>query len=98
MYTGTLLCDVLLPSDSRSLKVKRGYVRPVIAALRRFEVAVAEVGATDRYGRAELGVAIVSGAAARVTEVLDACERAIAARPELEVLSVARRIYSSTDE
>src|SRR5690606_12398979 len=51
VYTGTAVFDVLLPGDSRSLKTKRSYVRPVVAALRRCEVAVAEVGALDRYGR-----------------------------------------------
>ena len=35
--------DLLLPGDSRSLKQKRSYVRPIIAMLRKFEVSVAEV-------------------------------------------------------
>lgn len=60
MYTGTAVFDLLLPGDSRSLKAKRSYVRPVLAALRRYQVAVAEVGALDRHGRAEIGVAVVA--------------------------------------
>ena len=64
MYTGTAVFDVLLPGDSRSLKAKRSYVRPIVAALRRFEVSVAEVGALDLHGRAEIGVAVVAAEAA----------------------------------
>jgi uncharacterized protein len=96
VYTGTAVFDVLLPEDSRSLKAKRGYVRPVVAALRKCEVAVAEVGALDRYGRTEIGVAVIATDARHVSEVLDTCERLVAGRPELELLSVRRRLH--TDE
>lgn len=98
MYTGTAVFDLLLPGDSRSLKVKRSYVRPVVAALRRFEVAVAEVGARDRYGRVEIGVATVAAEPGQVTAVLERCERLVAGRPELELLSVRRRLRSDDDE
>jgi uncharacterized protein len=97
MYTGTAVFDVLLPGDSRSLKAKRSYVRPVVAALRRFEVAVAEVGALDRHGRAEIGVAVVAADAGHVGSVLDACEKLVAGRPELELLSVRRRLHGDDD-
>jgi len=97
MHTGTALFDVLLPGDSQSLKAKRSYVRPVIAALRRFDVAAAEVGALDRHGRALIGVAVVSAEVGHVAEVLDACERLVAARPELELLSVRRRLHGGDD-
>lgn len=91
------MVDTLLPSDSRSLKAKRAYIRPVLAALHRLEVAAAEVGAQDLHGRAEFGVAVVSRDASHVTDVLDTCERLVAGRPELELLSVQRRLYSSED-
>lgn len=97
MYTGTAVFDLLLPGDSRSLKTKRSYVRPIVAALRRFEVAVAEVGLLDRHGRAEIGVAAVAADVAHVTEVLDACERLIAGRPEIELISVHRRLHGDQD-
>lgn len=97
VYTGTAVFDVLLPSDSRSLKAKRSYVRPVVAALRRFEVAAAEVGALDLHGRAEIGVAAVAADAGHVTELLDACEKLVAGRPELDLLSVRRRRYGDGD-
>jgi uncharacterized protein YlxP (DUF503 family) len=83
VYTGTAVFDLLLPGDSRSLKAKRAYVRPIVAALRRFEVAVAEVGLLDRHGRAEIGVATVAADVAHITEV--------------ELLSVRRRLHGEDD-
>lgn len=97
VYTGTAIFDVLLPGDSRSLKAKRSYIRPVLAALRRYEVAAAEVGALDRYGRAEIGVAVVAAEARHATSVLDTCERLVASRPELELLSVRRTLRGDDD-
>ena len=97
MYTGTLRFDLLLPSDSRSLKAKRSYVRPIVAALRRYEVSAAEVGALDRHGRAEIGIAVVAAEPVHVREVLDTCERVVAARPEIELLSVRRQLHGDDD-
>ncbi|WP_018220656.1 DUF503 domain-containing protein [Salinispora pacifica] len=97
MFTGTAVFDLLLPGDSRSLKAKRSYVRPIVSALRRVEVSTAEVGALDLHGRAEIGVAVVAATAAHVREVLDSCERLVATRPEVELLSVRRRLYGADD-
>jgi hypothetical protein len=97
MFTGTAIFDLLLPGDSRSLKAKRSYVRPIVAALRRFDVSAAEVGALDLHGRARIGVAVVAAEAAHVGEVLDACERLVAGRPEVELLSVRRRLHGEDD-
>jgi uncharacterized protein YlxP (DUF503 family) len=97
VYTGTAVFDLLLPEDSRSLKAKRAYVRPIVAALRRFEVAVAEVGALELCGRAEIGVAVVSADAGHANRVLDSCERLVAGRPEAELLSVHRRLHGEHD-
>ncbi len=90
--------DVLL-GDVHSLKQKRSVVRPVIAELRRrFEVSVAEVGHLDLHRRALLGVAAVAADAAHVKEQLDACEHAVASRPELELLSARTRLFGAGDE
>ncbi|MFY1690803.1 DUF503 domain-containing protein [Plantactinospora sp. WMMB782] len=97
MYTGTVVFDLLLPGDSRSLKAKRSYVRPIVAALRRFEVSAAEVGSLDLHGRARIGVALVASEPAHVGTVLDACERLVAGRPEIELLSVRRRLHGEED-
>jgi uncharacterized protein YlxP (DUF503 family) len=98
VYTATALFDLLLPGDARSLKAKRSYVRPLIAQLRKFEVAVAEVGALDLHGRAQVGVAVVAAEPGHAREVLDACERAVAGMPEFELLSVRRRLHGGDDE
>ncbi len=97
MFTGTLHLDVLLPADSHSLKARRSYVRPVVAALQRLDVAVAEVGDVALHGRAQFGVAAVARDVQHVNEVLDACERLVAGRPELELLSVQRRLHGADD-
>ncbi|MFN8169450.1 MAG: DUF503 domain-containing protein [Candidatus Nanopelagicales bacterium] len=98
MFVGSLELDVLL-GDVRSLKQKRSVVRPVLAELRRsHEVAVAEVGDQDLHRRAVIGVAVVSGDPGRCTEVLDACERMVAARPELDLLGARRVLRSSSDD
>jgi len=97
VYTGTAVFDLLLPSDSRSLKAKRSYVRPIIAALRKFEVAAAEVGLMDVHGRTEIGVAVVAPDAAHIGEVLESVERLVVGRPEVEVLSVRRQLHGEDD-
>lgn len=97
MFTGTLALDLLL-GDVRSLKQKRSVVRPVVAGLRRtFEVSAAEVGDQDLYRRALVGVSVVAADAGHCREVLDACERWVADRPELEVLSARQRLYGDED-
>jgi uncharacterized protein YlxP (DUF503 family) len=98
MYVGALELDVLL-GDVSSLKEKRSLVRPVIAELRRkFDVAVAEAGHLDLHRRTLIGVSCVAADAGQVTGVLDRCERLVAARPELELLSARRRIIGPHDE
>lgn len=94
VYVGTLMLDLLL-GDVRSLKQKRSVVRPVVAELRRrFEVACAETGHTDLHRRVEVGVAVVSSDATHCQEVLEACERLVASRPELELLSARQRVWN----
>ena len=82
MFIGTLALDLLL-GDVHSLKEKRGVVRPIVAELRRkFEVSAAEAGHLDLHRRALIGVAVVAADRAHCVEVLDACERMVAGRPE----------------
>ena len=99
MYLGALTLDVLL-GDIRSLKQKRSAVAAIIAEVRRRHpgVAVAETGSLDTRRRAEIGVAAVASTAAHVTEVLGACERLVAARPDIELLSARFRLVSEEEE
>ena len=97
MWMGTLEFDLLL-GDVHSLKEKRSVIRPVMAEIRRkYEVSVAESGQPELHRRAEIGVGLVSAASGHITEVLDAVERLVAARPEIELLSSRRRVFSTDD-
>jgi uncharacterized protein YlxP (DUF503 family) len=98
MYVGAVEFDVLF-GDVHSLKQKRSIVRPVVAELRRrFEVAVAEAGHLDLHRRALIGVACVAADHGHVVEVLERCERFVAARPEMELLSARHRVLGPEDE
>ncbi len=99
MYVGALTLDVLL-GDVRSLKQKRSVVRPLIAEVhRRFPgVAVGETGYLDLHRRAEIGIAVVSSTAANAREVLDACERFVAGRPEIELLAARQRLLTEESD
>ena len=98
MFAGVLTFDLLL-GDVHSLKEKRSVVRPVVAELRRtFEVSAAETGNMDLHRRAEIAVAVVGSTAQHCREVLDGCERMVAARPELELLSARQQLIGADDE
>ncbi len=97
VFVGVLSLDLLL-GDVHSLKEKRSVVRPIVAEVRRrFEVAAAEAGYLDLHRRALLGVAVVAPDQAHCVEILDACERLVAARPEIDLLSARRRFHSEED-
>ena len=97
MFTGSLAVDLLL-GDVHSLKEKRSVVRPIVSELRRkHEVSAAEAGHLDLHRRALIGVAVVAPDAAHVRRVLDACERLVAARPEVEVLSAHQQLFGQED-
>ena len=97
MFVGALELDVLL-GDVHSLKEKRSVVRPVLAEIRRkYEVSVAEAGHLDLPRRALVGVSVVAADAEHVRDVLDACERLVAGRTEVELLSVRRRLHGDDD-
>ena len=97
MFVGSLSVDLLL-GDVHSLKEKRAVVRPIVAELaRKFAVSAAEVGDQDLHRRALVGVAVIAGDAAHCREVLDACERLVAGRPEVEILSARQKLYGEDD-
>jgi uncharacterized protein YlxP (DUF503 family) len=98
MWIGWLEFDILL-GDVHSLKEKRAVVRPIVAELRRrFTISAAETGSPDLHRRAGIGVSVVAGDRAHVIEVLDGAERLMAARPDIELLSVRRGLIRSDDD
>jgi uncharacterized protein len=97
MWVGSLEFDLLL-GDVRTLKEKRAVVRPILADVAHtFDVSVAEVGHRDLYRRAVLGVAVAGGDRAHVVRLLDAIERRVAGRPEIE-LSSTHRVLRTTED
>jgi uncharacterized protein YlxP (DUF503 family) len=97
LVVGTVALDLLL-GDVHSLKEKRSVVRPIIAELRRrFEVAAAETGDPDLHRRAEVAVAAVASTHRHVVEVLEHCERFVAGRREIELLSARHRVLDDDD-
>jgi uncharacterized protein YlxP (DUF503 family) len=97
MFTGTVAIDLLL-GDVHSLKEKRSVVRPIVAELKRkYDVSAAEAGHLDLHRRALVGIAVVAADAGHVRDVLDACERLVANRPEVEVLSARQRLHGEED-
>jgi uncharacterized protein YlxP (DUF503 family) len=98
MWIGWLEFDLLL-GDVHSLKQKRSVIRPVITDLqRRFAVSAAETGSQELHRRASVGMAVVSADRRHVVDVLDAAERLVAARPEIDLLSARRGLRRSTDD
>ena len=98
MFVGSLALDLLL-GDVHSLKEKRSVVRPIVAELKRkHEVSAAEAGHLDLHRRALVGVAVVAADAAHCRSVLEACERLVADRPEVEVLSAHQQLYKEEDD
>jgi uncharacterized protein YlxP (DUF503 family) len=98
VFTGSIAFDLLL-GDVRSLKEKRSLVRPLVAELRRkYDVSAAEAGHLDLHRRALVGVAVVAADRAHCVDVLDSCERLVAGRVEMGLLSARRQVVKSTDE
>jgi len=97
MYVATMEFDLLL-GDVHSLKEKRSIVRPIVSELRRrFDVAAAEAGHVELQRRALVGVAVVAADGRHCGRVLDECERFVAGRPEIELLSARRRMFGPND-
>jgi uncharacterized protein YlxP (DUF503 family) len=101
MWVGTLELDLLLGGMGlpvRSLKEKRSVVRPIVSELqRRFAVSAAEAGHLDLHRRALVGVAVVGADRGHCASVLTNCERLVAGRPEIELLSAKQRFVSSEE-
>ncbi|HET9872914.1 MAG TPA: DUF503 domain-containing protein [Propionibacteriaceae bacterium] len=98
MWLGSLEFDLLL-GDVHSLKEKRALVRPLIADLRRsYQLSAAEVDHLNLHRRAAVGVAVVAPDRSHLVEVLNAIERSVAGRPEMELLSVRRTVRTNTDD
>jgi len=86
MFVGIVRVEIHIPA-SASLKDKRSVVRALKDRIRsRTLAAVAEVEHQDLWQRCALGVAVVSGDAAHVAEMLQDVRGIIESRPDAVVL------------
>ena len=87
MHAVAFEVEIRIP-DARSLKDRRQVVRSLLdGARQRFGVSVAEVGGQDTWQRATLGFAVVASEAHLAEATLDAVDRFLWSRPEVEVLN-----------
>ena len=88
VHAAAVCFDLHVP-ESRSLKVKRAAIRPIVDGLRhRFKVSVAEVDHQDQWQRASIGVAVVAESDGHLREILDSVERFVDTSANVEVLDV----------
>lgn len=97
MFVAALTADLRIP-ESRSRKDKRSVVRSLVAELARTGVSAAETGHLELVRRAEVAVAVVSSTAGHAGQVLESCERIVRSRPEIEVVTVERRLWKGSDD
>lgn len=96
MFVGVCHVTLRLPENS-SLKGKRQVLLSISQRLRnKFNVAVAEVGDTERWQIAELGVSCVSNDAAHAHDQLDSVVRFIeTSRMDAELLNSEIEVSSA---
>ena len=81
-----LLQAELILGESQSLKDKRQILRSLLAHLRNdFNVSVSEVGAQDKWQRAEIAAVVVSNDSAFADQVLSQVVNHIEADPRVEL-------------
>ena len=86
MIVGIQVWELHLPG-CRSLKEKRGTLKPLTAALRqRLNVSVAETGHQDLWQRAEIACAAVGSARAVVEEMLRTADRVVEATDGVRIV------------
>jgi len=88
VHAAALRFDLHVPA-SRSLKVKRAAIRPIVDGLRhRYHCSVAETGYQDQWQRAEITVALVAATGGHLQAQIDTVERFVLAAPDVEVLDM----------
>ena len=86
MFVGIVRVELHLPSAG-SLKDKRAIVRALKDRIRhRVQAAVSEVDHQDLWQRAALGIAVVSGEAGHIAELLQSVRGIVDSRPDAVVL------------
>lgn len=82
--------DIHIPAAG-SLKEKRSVVTSIVRNLDQMHgVAASEVDHLDVWQRATVGACVVGGGVSHVESVMDAVDRYVWSRPEIEVLDIER--------
>ena len=90
MHVLVATIDLHLPA-ARSLKAKRSTILSLVRLVDQMHgVACAEVDHQDLWQRSSLGVSVVGGSVGQVTTVMDAVERLVWSRSEVDVLDIHR--------
>lgn len=96
MFVLALRVDLHLPA-CRSLKDRRQVITPILdGARRRYGVSAAEVDHHDKWQRAALGFAVVSGRAGHASDVIDEVERFVWSFADIEVAAADRAWLEDT--
>jgi uncharacterized protein YlxP (DUF503 family) len=86
MFVGIVRIELHLPG-AQSLKDKRAVVRALKDRVRhRVQAAISEVDHQDLWQRAALGVAVVSGDASQIGEMLQSVRNVVDGEPAAQVL------------
>jgi uncharacterized protein len=85
VYVAVIRAELHLP-HAQSLKDKRQVLNRLKDRLRATHAAVAEVDHADLWQRATIGIAVVTGAQAVLTEVLQSLRDIVERQPEIVVL------------
>lgn len=85
MFVAIVRAELHLP-HAQSLKDKRQVLNRLKDRLRATHAAVAEVDHADLWQRATIGIAVVTGAQAVLTEVLQSLRDIVERQPEIVVL------------
>jgi uncharacterized protein YlxP (DUF503 family) len=88
MHAAALRLELRIP-DVRSLKEKRRRIKALMAALENSSpIGVAEVGHQDEWKRSTVGVAMVTGQASHLEQIIGAVQRLVLDHPGLELIEM----------
>ncbi len=95
MIIGVREITLHLP-ESHSLKDKRQIIKSLMARLRnQFEIAIAEVGANDRWQTAVFGISCVSNDSVHASQILNSAQRYIEeTRPDISITNVETELIN----
>lgn len=87
LHAAALRIDLHI-NESRSLKAKRGVLRPLLSRLEKLRISVAEVDHQDHWQLATIAVAVVAADSARLIETVETVKRIVYSDPRVDVTAV----------